>query len=491
MQKLQLVASRVVSSQLQEQFADLSGDRNPMHMDPIAARRTQAGLPVVHGVHTMLWALESLVTSKYIVSPLTRIRAKFTRWVHLGDEANLILPVDEQADPKTLQVRVLDMPVLSAELSYGEAESSEPSTPLVASPAMPLSHPLDLSFEDMNERSGNAFTTTEETARRLFPAISAAIGSTAVAEIAACSYVVGMEAPGLHSMLSKLDLKIAKSSRSIAVRTALRYVVASHDFRFRKARIAVTGQNITGEINVFVRVPPVAQVSMEEVAAYVKRSEFAGMRALIIGGSRGLGEVTAKLIAAGGGIATITYSLGKADAEEIARQIRDWGGDTDTLPYDVCKAPQSQLDALSQPPTHLFYFATNTIYKPKQGVFSLPVLQEFIQFYVRGFYDLCAALSEVDPKTASANKRLVVFYPSTAFIEQRPPGMTEYAMAKAAGEQMCADMNRALPRLHVVTRRLQRLLTDQTAGVIPQRDLSAVLALLPVVREMQALSNQC
>jgi len=299
-----------------------------------------------------------------------------------------------------------------------------------------------------------------------------------------------MEAPGLHSMLSKLDLKIARSSRSNAVRTALHYVVASHDFRFRKARITVTGQNITGEINVFVRVPPVAQVSMEEVAAYVNHSEFVGMRALIVGGSRGLGEVTAKLIAAGGGIATITYSLGKADAEEIVRQIRDWGGDTDTLPYDICKAPQSQLDGLPRPPTHLFYFATNTIYKQKQSVFAPPVFQEFIQFYVQGFYDLCTALSEADQKT-SANKRLVIFYPSTVFIEQRPPGMTEYAMAKAAGEQMCADMNRALPRLHVVTRRLQKLLTDQTAGVIPERDLSAVLTLLPVVREMQALSNQC
>ncbi len=461
-----------------------------MHMDPVAARRTQAGMPVVHGVHTLLWALESLVASKYMISPPTRIRVKFARWVHLDEEANLVLPVDQQTDPRVLQVHILGLPVLLAELSYGKAESAEPAIPLVASPMAPLPRPLDLSFEDLHERSGEAFTALEESVRRLFPATSSAIGPTAVAEIAACSYIVGMEAPGLNSMLSKLDLKITKPSRPIAFRTALRYVVASHDFRFRKARIAVAGQNIAGVIDVFVRVPPVKQVSMEEVAAHVDRSEFLGMRALIIGGSRGLGEVSAKMIAAGGGAATITYSLGNADAEGIARQIRDWGGNADTMPYDVLKAPQGQLDALPVAPTHLFYFATNTIYKPKQGVFSMPVFQEFIEFYVHGFYDLCSALSEAHSETAPANRRLIVFYPSTVFIEQRPAGMTEYAMAKAAGEQMCADMNRDFSRLHVVIARLQRLLTDQTAGVIPQRDLSAVFVLLPVVREMQALSNQ-
>jgi acyl dehydratase len=51
------ISSRVVSEAMQEQFARLSGDRNPMHMDAVAARRTQAGKPVVHGVHTLLWAL--------------------------------------------------------------------------------------------------------------------------------------------------------------------------------------------------------------------------------------------------------------------------------------------------------------------------------------------------------------------------------------------------------------------------------------------------
>jgi len=41
--------------------------------------------------------------------------------------------------------------------------------------------------------------------------------------------------------------------------------------------------------------------------------------------------------------------------------------------------------------------------------------------------------------------------------------MTEYRMAKIAGEMLCTSMNRA--GVHIIVSRLPRLLTDQTATV--------------------------
>ncbi len=35
-------------------FAELSGDHNPLHVDPIAAPRTQFVGTVVHGIHAVL-----------------------------------------------------------------------------------------------------------------------------------------------------------------------------------------------------------------------------------------------------------------------------------------------------------------------------------------------------------------------------------------------------------------------------------------------------
>ena len=45
----------------QSQFAQFSGDFNPIHLDQIEARKTIAGQSIVHGVHSFLWMLECLI----------------------------------------------------------------------------------------------------------------------------------------------------------------------------------------------------------------------------------------------------------------------------------------------------------------------------------------------------------------------------------------------------------------------------------------------
>lgn len=469
-----VVALRTVFSAMQEAFADISGDRNPMHMDPIAARRTQAGQPVVHGVHTLLWSLESLLQAGCITTPLKAVKVKFLRWVYLGDEAVLSIPEGMEPNPKTLHVDVNGLAVLSAELSFGEPGTRDGLTE--GAVLSPLSEPLDLTFAAMQDQRGEAYIALAAQVREAFPALAAMLGARCIAEIAACSYIVGMEAPGLHSMFSKLDL----SFRPASPRPGLGYEVIYHDERFRKARIAVNGSALEGVLEVFVRVPPVAQASLEEVALHVLPGEFAQMQALIIGGSRGLGEATAKIIATGGGKAIISYAIGKQDAESLAESIRGNGGKADAFAYDVRLDASTQIAALDQAPTHLFYFATGTIFRPKLGVLSSTLLAEFTQFYLQGFYDLCLALSELP----GAPKKLIVFYPSTIFVEERPAGMTEYAMVKAAGEQLCKDMNIYMPRLHILMHRLPKLQTDQTAGIIPEKETTPLNVLIPVVRDM-------
>jgi hypothetical protein len=288
-------------------------------------------------------------------------------------------------------------------------------------------------------------------------------------------------------MFSKADLTLAPETLVEATRTALSFQISYLDARFRKGRIRVAGRCIHGTLEVFVRVPPVRQATMEIIAPHVFRSEFSGMHALVIGGSRGLGELTAKLIAAGGGVPTITYAIGRAEAEETATNIAQWGAAADTMPYDVRQPAAAQLEKLPVLPTHLFYFATNTIYRPKKDVLSSAMFAEFTQFYLTGFYDLCETLLRLRAQAGVTGARLMVFYPSTVFLDERPPGMAEYAMTKAAGEQLCFDMNRDLPNIEIICYRLPKLPTDQTAGVLPERSLDALEAMLPIIRRMRDL----
>src|SRR5450631_1878428 len=52
------IGRKQFSVQDQEAFASWSADRNPMHVDGVAARRLLTGQPVVHGVHVLITALE-------------------------------------------------------------------------------------------------------------------------------------------------------------------------------------------------------------------------------------------------------------------------------------------------------------------------------------------------------------------------------------------------------------------------------------------------
>jgi hypothetical protein len=48
-------------------------------------------------------------------------------------------------------------------------------------------------------------------------------------------------------------------------------------------------------------------------------------------------------------------------------------------------------------------------------------------------------------------------------------------------------MNQYVSGLQIITTRLPRLRTDQTATVIPSREIDAIEVMLPIIREMKSL----
>jgi len=217
---------------------------------------------------------------------------------------------------------------------------------------------------------------------------------------------------------------------------------------------------------------------MQSLAGTVAQDEFAGSLVLVVGGSRGLGELTAKLIATGGGRVLLTWQSGKADALRVAEEIRSGGGQCETLQYDAREAAAAQLTSLPEAPTHAYYFATPLISRPRSDIYAARRFGEFINVYVDGFWQLTQALRARRPTIS-------IFYPSSVLVIERPPGMTEYAMAKAAGEFLCADINAQLAPTHVTVKRLPRLRTDQTASLTAVKTENPLDVMLPIVRQVQ------
>jgi NAD(P)-dependent dehydrogenase (short-subunit alcohol dehydrogenase family) len=471
-----MLASRTFEAEDQARFAALSGDFNPLHMDPVAARRTQAGASVVHGIHMLLWLLDTIAAHHTEVSKIATLKVRFRKMVYLGDRIDACL-TRLTAEEMRANVCVDGTEVMSMVSDLGSVRSaSGPPSPSLLEPVPRQTSPCDPALEEMEGRSGRvSFATGVAAFGAAFPHAARLLGVRRIAALGCSTYLVGMVVPGLYSTYGALDLSLTTETHPTE---ELCFAVTSVDARFRRILIQITGAGLAGELVTFSRMPPVRQPSIDTAASLVKPGEFSSSVALVVGGSRGLGEVAAKLIAAGGGKVIITYATGAIDARNLAAQIRAWGGQCEVTAYDVRHDAYPQLQGLSEPPTHLYYFATPAIYRRKAGLCTRDRLDEFNEFYVHGFLRLVEAACRLRRDGIS------VFYPSTVYVQDRPADMTEYAMSKAAGEVLCADIARFMPRVRVITERLPRLPTDQTASLIRAKSANPLEVMLPIIRKM-------
>lgn len=446
-----------------------------MHMDALLARRLPSGAPVVHGINLLLWALDSMANTHPELPPLQSVRAYFHKFVYLEEQSEIALSKRGLANA---QLNVSAGGVLRAKIVIAFGDMTEDCPSWASSLAtVPVSRePVNPSFEQIGDCSGRlSFKMPEENAAALFPAAAKWIGARRIAALAASSRLVGMVCPGLHSIYN--GLSVGTYPESIPD-DFLAFRVTETDARFRSVEQQIAGGGLVGSVSCFVRMPPVEQPSMKSLAGMISPGEFAGSVALVVGGSRGLGELTAKIIAAGGGRVIVTWHSGKSDAERVAEEIRSAGGRCETLAYDAYRPAAEQLALLVDAPTHAYYFATPSIFRAQAEIFAAERLEEFLRIYVHGFWELSKELRARRPGVSA-------FYPSSVAVSERPRGMTDYSMAKAAGEILCADMNESLAPMRVTVKRLPRLATDQTTSIAPVETASALETMLPIIREVQ------
>jgi acyl dehydratase len=469
--------SRVFTLEDQLAFARLSLDWNPMHLDANFARRTQAGAPLVHGIHNLLWTMDTVLRS--FAFDIRNIKVRFQQPLFLGETARIEIRGRTET-AVNIEIVAADTVIAAIRLSSEPGKQSGSSARGIELTPQNIAAPVDIPFEQLANQAGAvAAAAGDDEIRKLFPALSGSIGPASVHALLAASQIVGMACPGLHSLFAGLD--VSRDPESCGERT-LRYAVSKIDARFRSLQIDVAGSGLVGRLDAFARPAPAVQAAMSAVSARVAKGAFAGQNALIIGGSRGLGEVTAKILAAGGGYPVITYREGQREAEAVAAGIRQAGGQCDVISYDALEPAAGQIDGI-RAVDFCYYFATAKILQRKSALYEPEKLRGFLSYYADGFYDLCTALAQ------NRRGKIGIFYPSTVLIDEEVGGAAEYAMAKSAGEALSKYINAFLPQVHVISRRLPRVLTDQTTtiGVASTRD--ALDVMLPIVYEVQQMAR--
>ena len=466
------VGCRTFTGANQEWFAALSGDSNPMHMDAQYARRTQAGAPVVHGVHSLLWLLDTVAAEHPGLPRIGSLKVRFDKMIYVGDTAKVVVGHADVASVRA-DVQVDGATAMRVMIGF---EAPRPVPQSEAGPLYAPDRPIERTFENLPHCAGLvAFATRTEEAARAFPAAAQLCGARAISALLASTRLVGMVCPGLHSIFGGLVLHATEHDDGAE---ALSFRVTRCDERFRGVRMQIAAGGMAGTVESFARMPPVRQRSLGDLAGLVSPREFAGVSALIIGGSRGLGDVTAKLLAAGGAMVTVSYASGRDEAQALVAELQASGADAQAIAYDVRLPAEAQLAPLRGAPDQLYYMATPHIFRRKSALFESAKFAEFSAFYITGFWNAFSAL-------CARRAHVTAFYPSSVAISECPTDMTEYAMAKAAGELMCAAINNHLAPSRVVVRRLPRILTDQTATIHAVETVAPEAAMLPVIRQMQ------
>ena len=459
-------------------FARLSGDQNPLHMDPLVARRLIFGKQVVHGMHALLWSLDQYFDSETPFLHLVTVKGSFQTGIGVGEKVNCHY---KTVDETTLEIRLEVNRTIAVWVQVTWVPGDQHLPPLL--PADVPKNPVcrERSVDDINTATGSLpLYLDRKLSRHLFPNLTRILPERQLSELLATTRLVGMECPGLHSIFSGLEITYHPTATDDS---QIAYQAVTCNPKLSLLLMKINSAGMEGKIKAFIRPGIQSQAAFSEVNDQVTSDEFTDQTAFVIGGSRGLGEVTAKLLAAGGAEVFITYYKGEEDARRIVSEIVSNGAKASFQQVNVLNPRidlPPEINTVSKP-VHLYYFATPFIFGNTKGKFSHRRFNLFCDYYVSGF------LNTVDTLMSRKCGLEKIFYPSTTAIDEIPLDMAEYAAAKAAGENLCDFLQKTHPSIQIYRPRLARLATDQTVSLLPVENQDPVSYLLSHLLKLRDL----
>ena len=433
-------------------FAELSGDFNPLHTDPVAARRTQFGECVAHGVLVLMWALDCLQAQSTPKRRWEKISARFLRPVPTGLKVGVTIK-EKSPDEILLMVGESGRTLLQCDVTWVQTDSTAP-----ISSALDIFPPREVPVQACIETKAPMGEAIDlywpvKSGQQMFPELAKTQSPDSLSVLLAATRVIGMRVPGEHSVFLQIEMTFAPHPE---IQQPLMYRVA--EFRKSSQRLGVAIAGSAGQGMLWALV---AQTDMATVKQRIPRERFLGRRVIVIGGSRGLGEIAAKVLTAGGAEVILSYRVGSDDASRVVADIAAHGGRANAFQLDASNTDwENKMEANCTQFDHLCYFPTPPIVGGDGCTFNVELFEKFCAVYVAGFIKVAQWFAKQNVG------RFSLFNASTVYVETPPLRNLEYAAAKAAAEACCRWIAAAYPQSRVYVARFPRLNTDQTASFL-------------------------
>jgi NAD(P)-dependent dehydrogenase (short-subunit alcohol dehydrogenase family) len=458
------------------QFADASGDRNPLHLDELFARQTPYGRCIVHG---------ALVT----IAALGRADPDALRHAQ-GIDVQFkepVFPVEAYAvscvetDEHKTRVEVTRAGRLVATLAVTFDRGIPPLPRPTEGPEVPHSSPRSYGIEDLRE-SDVSLSVPYGCRLELLVSLAADLGAGDVppgllAWLSAASYVVGMLVPGRDAIFAAA--RIARSSGDAS--GTLSASVPTADDRTGlvviDATLAQDGASARMTLNAFIR-PAVPVPDRSTIGRHIApSSELAGRHVLVVGASRGLGAAISGAFAMQGATVWAAFAESRERADQLSREF---GTDRiRLLQFDASDIEESRraLDRVRAEAGALagiVLCAAPPLFETALHPDSLPAMLQYINASTAmTLVPLTEAFQLLSPEAT-------IILTSSSALDEVPEGWPHYVVAKAALEGAAAYCARHTAA-RVLVARPPRMWTDTTntplgrIGAVPVEQVAAAI----------------
>ncbi len=443
----------------QLEFARLSGDFNPIHINQIYSRRSLFGQTLVHGLHLVLWGIDQFCAKKRQAFYLKKIRVHFLFPVGLG--ADLTLDISEERPGEAL-LTISSGGSKSVKISF--AYENKQDNLCVGGNVCWDCEPNNPSWEELEVFKGSIPLKLDRwLAKKKFPHFFHWGSLLQMSALCASTRIVGMFCPGLDSIYSAFSIQFdgPQSNLEDKEKSLIYFKTEKLKKNLKQLEISVQGPGFEGSIKAYKRPGAVEQPALKDLQAILPENSLVGKNIVIIGGTRGVGEVLAKLLGMAGANIFCSYHMGESEARKLDQEFSEENLKIQFFKFD-CRNSDHVKNlknrVKSNQPHMLFFCATPFIEATKASVFSKKLYKKFCSYYIKAFYGLFKELNNPDLE--------LVWTPSTVYADPIPANLLEYGKSKQVLEKTVSILSQRHSNISWECPRLPRMATDQTLTLL-------------------------